>query len=198
MKPSALIVFEGLDQSGKKTQCNLLVEKLKMKGYKVKKLSFPDYETPIGKEIKAFLNGKRVYNAHVAHLLYATNRWEKKEIIEGWLSKRGILLVDRYSPSNLAYGMAKGLNFQWLVNLEEGLPKPNFVIVIDISPKTALRRKIEHRDIHEKDLDFLEKVRKAYISLSKEFGWKIVDGERPVVDVSEDVWKIVEDYMNSL
>jgi dTMP kinase len=190
-----LIVFEGLDQSGKKTQCNLLAEKLERKGYKVKMLSFPDYETPIGKEIKAFLNGERVYNAYVTQILYAANRWEKKEIIEEWLNKKGILIVDRYSQSNLAYGIAKGLSLKWLINLEKGLPKPNLVILIDISPITSFKRKLESRDVYEKNLDFLKKVREAYISLSKKFGWKIINGERSIMDVSKDVWNIVKHYI---
>ncbi|MEM3506998.1 MAG: dTMP kinase [Candidatus Bathyarchaeia archaeon] len=194
MKLNVLIVFEGLDQSGKKTQCNILAKKLEKEGYKVKTLSFPDYDTPIGKEIKAFLNGERVYNAYVAQILYAANRWEKKEIVEDWL-KKGILIVDRYSPSNLAYGIAKGLSLDWLINLENGLPKPNLVILIDISPTTSFKRKIESRDVHEKNLDFLKKVRESYILLSKKFGWKIIDGEKPIMDVSKDVWSLVKSYL---
>lgn len=195
MKKGKLIVFEGIDQSGKKTQCKLLAEKLKEECYEVKIISFPDYETPIGKEIKAFLSGKRVYNDYVIHILYAANRWEKKEIIENWLNKGGILILDRYSPSNLAYGIAKGLSFEWLNNLEKGLPKPSLVIVINISPKTSFKRKIGGRDVHEKNLDFLKKVRRVYVSLAKKFGWKIIDGEKPIPSISEDVWNLVKDYL---
>ena len=56
---SGLVVFEGGDQAGKKTQSELLEKKLKAVKIKAKLFSFPDYSTPIGKEINKYLHGKR-------------------------------------------------------------------------------------------------------------------------------------------
>jgi len=187
----SLIVFEGLDQSGKKTQVELLIKNLKERGYQVEKMAFPDYNTPIGKEIKAFLRGEKEYNVHVRHILYAANRWERKEDIERWLDEEKFVLVDRYSSSNLAYGLANDLDLDWLLNLERGLPKADLIILIDTSPEASFERKHVGRDLYERDLSFLRKVREAYIQLSRKFNWIVVNGERSVEDVHSDIWGIV-------
>ena len=58
-----LIAFEGLDQSGKQTQAELLRDHLKSAGRKARLLSFPDYGTSIGEEIARALQGDRDYGA---------------------------------------------------------------------------------------------------------------------------------------
>lgn len=192
-KKKSLMVFEGLDQSGKKTQVELLVKNLKERGYQVEKMAFPDYNTPIGKEIKAFLLGEKEYNVHVRHILYAANRWERKEDIERWLDEEKFVLVDRYSSSNLAYGLANGLDLDWLLSLERGLPEADLIILIDTSPEASFERKHVERDLYERDLSFLKKVREAYIQLSRKFNWIVVNGERSIEDVHNDIWRIVKD-----
>ena len=65
-----IIVFEGGDQAGKKTQSTLLEKKLKSAKIKTKLFSFPDYSTPIGKEIDQYLHGKRTVS--YTHLTLTT------------------------------------------------------------------------------------------------------------------------------
>ena len=77
-----IIVFEGGDQAGKKTQSILLEKKLKSAKIKTKLFSFPDYSTPIGKEIDQYLHGKRKFPPQVIHCLLAANRWEKADEIK--------------------------------------------------------------------------------------------------------------------
>ena len=61
-----LVAFEGLDQSGKQTQAELLRERLISNSRTVQLLSFPDYQTMIGAEIGRALRGEREYTADVA------------------------------------------------------------------------------------------------------------------------------------
>src|ERR1051325_6011643 len=72
-----LIAFEGLDQSGKQTQAELLRDRLKQDGHKSRVVSFPDYGTSIGEEIARALQGEREYGADVMQLLYIANRVER-------------------------------------------------------------------------------------------------------------------------
>ena len=74
------------------------------------RMSFPDYDTPIGKEIKSFLSGRRAYPTELQHLLFAANRWEKLEDIKSCLRAGEAIVVNRYTESNLAYGRANGLD----------------------------------------------------------------------------------------
>lgn len=192
-----LLVFEGLDQSGKKTQVELLMKRLKEQGFQVETIAFPDYDTVIGKEIKAFLRGERQYNVQVRHILYAANRWERKEDIERWLSEEKLVIIDRYYQSNLAYGLANGLSLDWLLNLEKGLPEADLVIVMDASPEVSFKRKRVERDVYERDLSFLKKVREAYIHLSRKFNWVVVNGERSVEEIHKDVWETINRCLKS-
>ncbi len=186
-----LIALEGIDQSGKKTQASLLAQRLRELGYEVEQISFPDYSTPIGREIRAFLEGRRPYRPEIRQLLYVANRWELRDRLEGWLREGKVVIADRYVPSGLAYGLANGLDLDWMVELEKGLPEPELVIILDISPTEASRRKVG-QDVYERDYEFLQRVRSSYLQLAREFGWVVIDGSKPIDRVSESIWKTVK------
>jgi dTMP kinase len=177
------IDFEGIDKSGKATQASLLRDWLIVRRFKAEVISFPDYTTEIGLEIKAFLSGLKNFSPEVRQLLYAANRWERKSLIEGWLMDGKIVIADRYTPSGLAYGYANGLPLEWMICIEKGLPQPDVVIVLDISPETSLKRSKGRVDRYESDLKFLENVRSSYKFLAEKFGWYIIDGERAPLEV---------------
>jgi len=184
-----LICIEGIDGSGEGTNARLLAKKLKQEGYKVCSISFPDYTTPIGKEIKRFFQGKHNIIPEVRQCLFVANRWERKPEMEEWLNEGRIVIANRYTPSGLVYGLANGLDLEWMINLERGLPPADMVIVIDVSVDTHFQRKKE-RDVYEKDRRFLERVRTVYLDLAKKFKWKVVDGERQVDEVAGKVWEL--------
>jgi len=125
---------------------------------------------------------------HVVHLLYAANKWEKASAIRLEIDQGKIVLVNRYTPSNLAYGIAHGLPLDWLISLERDLPQPDAVIVLDVPINVSFRRKRHLRDLHEEDIVYLNRVRNAYLSLARKFAWKIVDGSRDRDVVQSEVW----------
>jgi dTMP kinase len=176
-----IIVLEGLDKSGKTTQAHLLHDYLNDKnpGQTVL-LSFPDYSTKIGKQIRSFLDGKVQYNAETKHMLLSANKWEKKEnILESLRSKKTIIL-NRYYQSNLAYGLANGLDFEWLSILDKGMPKEDVTIVLDISPRVSYLRSIANNfvlDDFEKNREFLDAVRTNYLKLAKVFNWNVLPSD---------------------
>ncbi|MBS7644087.1 dTMP kinase [Candidatus Bathyarchaeota archaeon] len=186
-----LICLEGIDQAGKKSQTCILAEKLRQANYSVEVIAFPDYTTPLGREIQEYLKGIRLFNPQVRQMLYVANRLERLEDIIHWLKTGRIIIADRYTPSGLAYGLANGLNLKWMISLEHSLPSADLVIVLDISPETAFQRRELKGDIYEQDEDFLRRVRTAYLKLAKKFGWVIINGENPIEIVSEQVWKVV-------
>ncbi|HXL50647.1 MAG TPA: hypothetical protein VN949_02410, partial [Candidatus Limnocylindrales bacterium] len=104
-----IIALEGIDQSGKRTQTRLLAEELERKGARVGTISFPIYRSPSGRQIQRFLAGKQEYPATALHMLYSLNRWENQELITNLTEKSDFVIADRYYPSNLAYGVSRGL-----------------------------------------------------------------------------------------
>jgi len=186
-----LIAFEGLDQSGKQTQAELLRDRLKQGGRKARVVSFPDYGTSIGEEIARALAGEREYGPDVMQLLYVANRYERKDDLRRWLEGGLILVCDRYTASSVAYGEAFGLDAAWLTDLQRFLPAPALTIMLDIAPDTAVQRKAVDRDRYERDLALLARVRQSYHRQASEPGWLVLDGERPKDSIAEDVFSAV-------
>ena len=180
-----------MDQSGKRTQTGLLARELRRRGYQTSIWNFPDYATPLGGQLRAYLAGKSRLNYHAVHLLYAANKWERVEEINRELRRGRNIIVNRYSPSNLAYGVAHGLPLEWLKTLENGLPRPDAVFVLDITAGTSFGRKRKRRDVHEGDRQYLSKVRRAYLRLAEKYGWKVIDGERDQRIVHSELWTFV-------
>ena len=192
----ALIVFEGLDQSGKQTQAELLRDRLKTEGRKARLVSFPDYATSIGEEIARALQGERDYGPDVMQLLYVANRYERKPDLQRWLDGGLVLVCDRYVASSVAYGEAMGLDPAWLADVQKFLPPPAVTILLDIAPETAVQRKSVDRDRYERDLALQARVRDSYYRQAEEGGWIRLDGERPKAAIAEDVFTAVSSRLS--
>jgi len=182
-----LIAFEGLDQSGKQTQAELLRDRLRQDGRKARLVSFPDYGTSIGEELARALQGEREYAADVMQLLYVANRYERRADLLRWLEGGLILVCDRYTASSIAYGEALGLDPAWLVEIQKYLPPAHLTILLDIAPETASKRKTVDRDRYERDLELQVRVRDSYYRQAAEQGWVQLDGERPKDVIAADV-----------
>jgi dTMP kinase len=181
-----LIAFEGLDQSGKQTQAEMLRDHLKTAGHRVRLLSFPDYGTSIGEEIARALQGERDYGPDVMQLLYVANRYERKDEILRWLDGGLILICDRYRASSVAYGDAMGLDPEWLTGMQKFLPEPDITVLLDIPPETSAKRKTSDRDKYERDLQMLGRVRDSYVRQLTE-SWVRIDADRDRKAVAADV-----------
>ena len=189
--PGHIIAFEGLDQSGKQTQAEMLRDRLKQDGHKSRLVSFPDYATSIGEEIARALQGEREYGPDVMQLLYIANRYERKPDLTRWLDGGLILVCDRYMASSVAYGEAFGLDPAWLTDMQKYLPHATATVLLDIAPETAVTRKSVDRDRYERDLALQGRVRESYHRQGAAGDWIVVDGERSKEAVHEDVYAAI-------
>jgi dTMP kinase len=188
-----LIAFEGLDQSGKQTQAERLVQALREARREVRFLSFPDYATAIGAEIGRALRGERDYAADTLQLLYVANRYEFRSAIEQAVAAGGVVVCDRYLASSVAYGDAQGLDPEWLITIQRHLPQPSLTILLDIPPEASLRRKQRARDRYEQDLALLSRVRDSYRrqAAAAPERWSLLDGTAHKDVVTEAVFSLV-------
>ena len=185
-----IVTFEGGDQAGKKTQSALLAKRLKSLKIKTKLFSFPDYSTPIGKEIDKYLHGKRKFPPQTIHTLLAANRWEKVDEIKKAQEKNSVVIMNRYAESNLVYGLANGLKLAWLEGLDAGLPKSDLVIVLDVPQNESFKRKRQNRDKFEKNAKFSQTISRTYRKLAKKKRWKIIDATQSKNDVHQDIMRV--------
>lgn len=182
-----LIAFEGLDQSGKETQARRLGAWFDERGFRVEHVGFPDYTTYIGREIGLALRGERDFGPDVMQLLYVANRHEWKSAIETWVDDGRVVICDRYTASSVAYGEAMGLDPAWLTRIQAGLPKASTTVLLDIDPETAAARKARDRDLFERDLEMLGRVRSSYLRQAGQQKWVVVDARRLVDVVTFDI-----------
>jgi dTMP kinase len=185
-----IVVLEGTDKAGKTTQSRMLLEALKNLGKVCVIIDFPDYTTPIGAEIRAFLDGKREYPPEAKHLLFSANRWEKKKEIESMLENGTIVVMNRYWQSNLAYGTANGIDPNWIIRLDKGLPKEDLVIVLLVNPAVSSKR-AEIQDAFESDSKLAAAAHRNYTKYAKQFKWKVLDGSKSREQVHQEIMKIV-------
>jgi dTMP kinase len=182
-----LIAFEGLDQSGKETQARALGALLAGEGHRVQPVSFPDYDTPIGRELRQALDGGRDFGPEVMQLLYVANRFEYKTRLDDWLRAGDVVICDRYRASSVAYGEAQGLDAAWLEDIQRHLPPPDLVLLLDIAPETTVRRKVAGRDRYERDLALLARVRDSYRRQATARDWMLIEADQPPDRVAQAV-----------
>jgi dTMP kinase len=187
MSSGHLIAFEGLDQSGKQTQAERLLDAFRRLGREAEFLTFPEYSTHLGEEIGRALRGERDYQPDTLQLLYIANRFEFRPQITTWLQRGAMVVCDRYLASSIAYGDAQGVDAQWLADTQRFLPQPSLTLFMDMTPEVSLTRKQADRDKFERDMPLLRRVRDSYIRQSKADGWVTINAERDKDAVTADV-----------
>ncbi|XP_020110054.1 thymidylate kinase-like isoform X1 [Ananas comosus] len=170
----SLIVFEGLDRSGKTSQCGKLLSYLKGEGLSVEAWRFPDRSTGVGQMISSYLANQSNLDDRAIHLLFSANRWEKRALMENKLQSGITLIVDRYSYSGVAFSAAKGLDIEWCKAPEAGLIAPDLVIYLDVLPEKAAERGGYGTERYEQ-LEFQKRVAEHYKTLHDD-SWEVIDG----------------------
>jgi len=222
MKRGKLIVIEGIDGSGKKTQTDLLIKRLKNLKKKVLFLDFPQYYTSFfGNMIARYLKGEfgNTYqvNPYLISVVYAADRWEAKEKIDRALKSGKIVILNRYSISNMAHQAVKvdsqdRKNYlDWENQMEYDvfkIPREDVVIYLDVTAgvgqeligKKKARSYVggKKKDIHENDLNYQMSVRKQYLALAKyNTHWSVVNCTKnnkilSVEKIHEKIWQALK------
>ncbi|AHF79688.1 dTMP kinase [Thermococcus paralvinellae] len=197
------IVLEGIDGAGKSTQAKLLAKWFEKRGYEVVLTKEPT-DTAFGKLIRRLvLTGGRegiIDGAKISHeaeaLLFAADRAEHvKKLIEPSLKAGKVVISDRYFYSSLAYQWARGLDLEWLINLNKFAIRPELVILLDLPVKESMKR-INGRKLKsefDKIAELQKKVRENYLKLVEMFPeMKIVNALASIEDVHNDIVALVE------
>lgn len=217
-----LIIIEGLDGSGKSTQTQLLEDALKKDNIEYRKIKLPDYDSPSSTLVKMYLGGEfgksaDSVNAYAASAFYATDRYSSYMLDwkKDYLSDK-VIIADRYATSNSIYQMEKLPLEQWDSYLEWsadfeyeklGIPKPDLVIFLDmpieVSQKLMTSRyggDENKKDVHEANVEFLKKCRKAALYTAEKQGWTVIqcsDGEKPysIEEIHEQIINKVKEEL---
>ena len=214
-----LVVIEGVDGSGKQTQTQLIHDRLR-DNFKIRRLTFPDYNSDTSALVKMYLGGEfgnkpESVNAYASSSFYAVDR------IGGYLKdwhedyERGdFILCDRYTTSNAVHqagklsGKERDDYLDWLFDYEYrllGLPKPDLVFFLDVPPEVS-RELMKNRnnkitgesekDIHESNADYITKSYENALYVAKKCGWNVIEcvknGKlRSIEDINDEIYNLV-------
>lgn len=216
---SKLIVFEGIDGSGKSTQFKLVCNRLAGEGVRFTPLTFPQYQEPSSSLVRMYLAGEfgdspDSVNPYAASTFFAVDRIAS--YLKNWRSlyHDGVLLLtDRYTTSNALHQGSKLPEdkrpefFKWLYAFEFGhleLPKPDIVLYLDIPVEAALER-IRMRasvtgsvsDIHERDVKYLKECWRCGTQAADFFDWRKISCfsggiARSEQEIHEEIFNILK------
>lgn len=192
-----LIIFEGLDGSGKGTQTELTEKNLRAMGKDPLRITFPDYESESSALVKMYLSGQfgekpDDVNAYAASSFYAVDRFASYKTKWGdFYRAGGLILSDRYTTSNAVHQCSKlppmhwdGF-LNWLFDFEYkkiGIPAPDAIIYLAVDPEVSQRLMTKRyqgdesrKDIQEKDLEYMARSRAAAEYCAKALGWRRIE-----------------------
>jgi len=187
---SVLIAIEGIDGSGKTTIVKFLADELKRRGYNVVTFKEPT-DSEWGKRVKE----AKLKPEEELELFLKDREWNVKYNIIPALKSGKIVILDRYYYSTIAYQSARGIDLKLIKKLNERFPKPDLVIILDISPETALKRiKVRGEPDKFEKIEFLKKVRENFLNLKDENVF-IINAELDLNTVKEKVLEVILKYL---
>lgn len=212
-----LIVFEGIDGSGKSTQYARLCTRLTEGGCDFRNITFPQYSEPSSALIRMYLGGDfgedpEAVNAYAASSFFAVDRFASySRVWREYFLGGGTIITDRYTTSNAIHQGCKLPEderadfFTWLYDYEFrllGLPRPDAVIYMHLPPDISAQRMRGREeatgstaDIHERDIAFLQKSAECGLMAAKHYGWHVIDCapgnvQRSEEDIHNEVFKL--------
>ncbi len=200
------VVLEGNDGSGKATQTELLLQRLRSEGREAEKIDFPKYEgNTFGALIGECLAGKRGdflnLDPKIASSLYALDRFESSATITELLSRGVVVVADRYAGSNQIHqgGKIEDVNEReqfllWLEKVEFGIlgiPKPDVTVYLRVPVETSLtllseKRKAKNIELGERERDVVEEDRNYLERSIAAADWLVAREKWGVVECMEE------------
>ncbi len=198
-KKGFLIVIDGTDGSGKKTQTQLLKDHLIDMNYPVEVLDFPQYGKKSAGPAEEYLQGKYGDAGEVtpyqASILYAVDRFDGSFEIRKWLKEGKVVLLDRYVSANMGHQAGKIADLEardeflsWLDHLEYeilGIPRPDLQLFLSTDPEKSRMRALassrpgmdKSKDVHEIDGTHMQQASEAFHDVAKKYAWTQIDCE---------------------
>lgn len=190
------ITIYGINNIGKTTQSKLLVKKLKKAGYNAVYIKYPIYDiSPTGPFLNEVLRGKKAQEISEDELQswFVLNRYQFQPELKKLLNKGMIVISEDYIGTGIAWGTAKGLEVDWLEEINKHLIKEDFAILMEGQRDLNVKEK---NHVHEQNDKLVEKCRKVHSDLAKKYGWRKITMQKEINKTSEMIFKTVLDYLN--
>lgn len=190
-----LITLYGINNIGKTTHAKILARKLRKAGYKAEYIKFPIYDLePTGPFLFHTLRNPdgQLITEDELQLWFVLNRYQYQPELKRMLNEGTIVVAEDYIGTGIAWGMAKGLDEEWLISCNKHLMKEDFALMLQ--GKRSLHSKEDHH-VHEQNDELSEKSIQVHNYLAEKFGWNVVPLQNEVMDTANLLWKVVDDFL---
>jgi dTMP kinase len=202
------IAIEGPDCSGKTTQAERLVKRLRAQAISdVLHLAFPS-ESPAGAAARKLLQLGKLFVDPVSSDLPAVllqsamsiDRYGYADAIRDCLRLGGVVIADRWSESGLVYGGEDGLDLDWLAAAQSALPKPDLHVLLDVDVDTIMRRfftrgrAAEKYENHAYQQKIVARYRNLWALRRGDAAWRVVDGSAPEAAVANAIYDLMVEH----
>jgi len=184
------IVFYGTNGLGKTTQAKMLVEYFNKKGIRAEYVKYPVYDiNPSGIYLNEILRGgkKQAMSEEELQMWFATNRFQYEPILKNKLAQGISIVAEDYTGTGLAWGWAKGADFEWLKTINNKFLKEDLAILFE-----GERFLCEVKHIHDQDMDLIKRARETHLAMAKQHNWIKINANHPLEAVHKEIIKICE------
>ncbi len=192
MTKGKFIVLYGINNIGKTTQAEKLVERIKAQGLPCEHLKYPLYKLePTGTMINEYLRqgNPSQLNPREIQILYCMNRYQFQEELIKKMEQGINIVAEDYTGTGIAWGVGRGVDKEFLIRINEYLLKPDLEILLD--GERFLEGK-EKYHINENDDELVNQVRKIHLDLQAKYHWPIVEANHDREEVGENIWQLVK------
>jgi dTMP kinase len=202
-----LIVIEGADGSGRSTQIALINDWLERLGYATVQVGLRR-STLVSAELEKAKEGN-VLGRTTMSLFYATDFADQLDnIIIPALRAGFVVLADRYIYTLTARAVVRGCDQKWCESLYQIAVVPDVVFYLKVNPQELIERNFQKDDrldfwesgmdiglspdMYESFFKYQRLIQREFSRMQKQYGFKVIDGNRPVREISQDLQKRIE------
>jgi len=195
--PGKFIVFYGINNLGKSTQAEKLIERLRAEGKEAEYLKYAIYDLePSGPILNDYLREGNPYDlsAREFQIFQAMNRTQYEPTLKEKLENGIIVIAEDYTGTGIAWGIGGGVDGEFLKKINSHLLKEDVAILFD---GERFMEGVEAGHKHETNDGFTSKVRNIHLDLGKEYGWEKINANQDIDTIHEQIWNILSKKLNN-
>lgn len=192
-----LIAIYGINNIGKTTHALRLVERLMLEGYKAVYVKYPVYSLrPTGVFLNRVLreshDNKQTMSEEELQMWFTLNRYQFEPKLREMLARGVVVVAEDYTGTGIGWGMTKGAKREWLEDMNRGLLKEDFAILME-GARATKSREADH--IHESDDILVARAEKNFSRLASLYRWKRVKVRKKKQDTAEAIYSVVRKFL---
>ncbi len=211
-----LIVIEGADNVGRTMHSRLLAQRLEANGIATAQIGLSRSEL-LGEMMKSRSTEVHSLNPRTRSLLYATDLFDQiLHQVDPLLEAGFVVIADRYQLTPLIREKVRNGDIEWIESLYQGVPKPDFTVILDAGPKRQLDRLLYSEDLDKLNyfeagmdlgidssitrsfLKYQKTIRKEFAKVAEIKGHPIISTKGTVSEVHEMIWDALQPAINDI